>query len=875
MNEYEVQADRPMKKSRNITYCLSAFVLVTGAAFAQVTLDTPGYFPFTMSPLDVSESFTDMSFLNPTEAGASGQIKARGSHFVDGNGKRVRFLGTNLTFQGAFPDKKDASLIAGHLRKYGFNVIRFHHIDGSQTPRGLWLPGQEAFDPEQLDKLDWLIYQLKLHGIYTNLNLHVSRHYPGLPRDIARPFRYGKGLDNFHQPFIDMQREYARMLLTHKNPYTQTTYAQEPAVAFVEINNENSLTNIKIDDFVLMPEAILNDFSRQWNAWLVARYKTTDKLRAKWNAKSEALGKELITNGSFKDQFKAWAPQQSNGASMRATVINDPAITRGKAAKLVMESTGNVSWSLQVHQNGLNLKPNQRYTLRFKAKAGKPRTLNVTVRLDQDPWSMCGLNPSVKLGTKWQDYEFVFKAVNTKPGHVRTSFNFMNQLGTFYLADVSLRQGGEVGLRAGQSLEAGNIPIPAGRADETQIEDFISFLQSTEHRYFAGIIKFLKKELVVKALISGTQASYGGILGIHREGTLSDYIDMHGYWEHPRFPGKPWDRSNWFIPNTSMVTSKTGGVPGSRAWMRVMGKPFTVSEYDHPAPNDYAAEMFPMYASFAAFQDWDGIYSFSYLNKPIEPGQSLIRGYFEQCNHPAKMAFLPVAAVMFRMEAVKAGTNPTVADLQTDDLPLQVARQGKNLEQARDFPAAAILSPVGVRLTKGSGWLKAPKVDVPQGERTANTGQIKWRTEKPARYTVNAPAVRAAVGYIGGETISLGDVTIHVKKAENNWAAIAVCALDGKPIKTSKRILVVVAGRAENANMGWNKERNSVGAAWGASPTMAEAIQATIHIPGKAQIAALDGHGKITTNLQTTVSGKTTSFDTNAGHKTIWYSVSR
>ena len=40
---------------------------------------------------------------------------------------------------------------------------------------------------------------------------------------------------------LQLQRDYARKLLTHYNPYTKSEYRNEPAVACVEIVNENSL----------------------------------------------------------------------------------------------------------------------------------------------------------------------------------------------------------------------------------------------------------------------------------------------------------------------------------------------------------------------------------------------------------------------------------------------------------------------------------------------------------------------------------------------------------------------------------------------------------------------------------------------------------
>jgi len=103
---------------------------------------------------------------------------------------------------------------------------------------------------------------------------------------------------------------------------------------------------------------------------------------------------------------------------------------------------------------------------------------------------------------------------------------------------------------------------------------------------------FLKNDLGVEAAIIDTQASYGGIAGTFRE-SFNDFVDMHAYWQHPSFPGRPWDGANWSIRNTPMVADKSGGNLTRLSVYRVAGKPFTVSEYDHPAPSHYAAEMFP------------------------------------------------------------------------------------------------------------------------------------------------------------------------------------------------------------------------------------------------------------------------------------------
>ena len=52
---------------------------------------------------------------------------------------------------------------------------------------------------------------------------------------------FAKALTYFNPRLIELQKEYARQLLTHRNPYTGNEYRHEPAVAIVELVNENSI----------------------------------------------------------------------------------------------------------------------------------------------------------------------------------------------------------------------------------------------------------------------------------------------------------------------------------------------------------------------------------------------------------------------------------------------------------------------------------------------------------------------------------------------------------------------------------------------------------------------------------------------------------
>ncbi len=233
----------------------------------------PALFPFVIPWDDAAPGVANVSPWNDRPAGARGPVFAADGHLWQRDEaspqgrRRMRFMGVNLAFAANFPSHEEAEKIAAHLAKLGVNCVRFHHMDRDAAPKGLWQADLKTFDAAQIDRLDFFISRLKAHGIYANLNLHVSRIYPDFPTWTGMPL-FHKGVDLFTPGMIALQKEFARALLHHRNPYLGTTYAQEPAVAFVEINNENGLVSRwwekSLDE---MPALYATELARQWAAW--------------------------------------------------------------------------------------------------------------------------------------------------------------------------------------------------------------------------------------------------------------------------------------------------------------------------------------------------------------------------------------------------------------------------------------------------------------------------------------------------------------------------------------------------------------------------------------------------------------------------------
>jgi hypothetical protein len=235
--------------NRHRIYSVTAWLLFFAAGIAAQT--DSALQPFTLDHRKalLAHSPVDVSFLLDAPAGKHGFVRAEGAHLVTGDGKRIRFWGVNITdwSRGSVmvPSKDDAPLWAVTLARFGVNCVRFQFLD-LPTPRGL-IDGKRddtrTLDLDVFDREDFFIAELEKRGIYINFNLLVGRPFKAGDgvQDYQKIREGAKGISLYDPRIIELQKEYARQLLAHLNPYTKLEYRSDPAVAMVEINNENAL----------------------------------------------------------------------------------------------------------------------------------------------------------------------------------------------------------------------------------------------------------------------------------------------------------------------------------------------------------------------------------------------------------------------------------------------------------------------------------------------------------------------------------------------------------------------------------------------------------------------------------------------------------
>ena len=839
---------------RRPRFAVALFALTTAVIVAPALAQTAdSSFPFPI-PFEnaLNGSAPDVSFLNDAPLSGASRLMARDGHFYTKAGKRVRFVGVNLGAPSCFPPKKDAPLIAARLAKFGVNLARLHHMDAPWPVPNIFYVDKDAYgkptlqiDPRTLDRLDFFVAELKKRGVYADLNLHVSRLWSaenGFPQDGKLP-DLGKVVAYFDPKAIQLQKEYATALLRHKNPYTGLTYAQDPVIAIVEMNNEDSLVGQGGDG---LPPSYRAQLKMQWNRFLRAKYATTAALRKNWNAAAEPMGENLLKNARLESGTDGWTAETHDATTMRLEAESPAGQTNapeGRALRVTGIKTDGTNWHLQLHQTGLDLKPGKKYTLSFVAKSSAPRPLWMNSRLDQEPWTFTGLDTNVGLSAQWRRYAYTFTANNAVvANHCRVSWTVGDSDSDFWLGDLSLRPGGGgSSLPDGETVEAGNIEIP-GVNDSAAGRDYTACLSQIEQDY-TDAMKGAVRATGCPAPLTCSQASYGGTAGVLRESRL-DYVDMHSYWQHPSFPGVGFDFNNYRIENTAMVASPALGILDGLAMHRVAGKPFTVSEYDHPAPTEYAAEMTPFIFAYAARQDWDGVFLFAYESDRAAGDK--IGSWFDVGRHPAKMAFLPWAALAFRRGDIPPLTAWMALSVSPADL---IALKAKGTDYTFWNAVAAKIGPRDF-LTKRAAIAVDPKATTPKVVSLTPaiiepSAALNWDAAQRL-VTVDTPKSKALIGFLP-DKLQLDGLKLFFDPTKAKFASIALTALDDKPIKASKRLLLTICGSANNPGLVWNAERTFAQNTWAAGPPRAIVPEGDIELATEMKspvVYALEGTGK-------------------------------
>ena len=289
-------------------YSIFQLVVVLFIAVSSVSgQNSPEWFVFNpQQKAGISE--TDMTHWLDAPAGKHGFVQMKGDKLVFENGRPIKFWGTNIASNLPFMKNEQAREWATFLAKYGFNAVRFHKFTWGASD-GIH---STIITDEKWKNFDFLCNELRQKGIYYGWS-HIYGHRPR-PGDKNKLLAYEEiaktnlspshlngttsGIVNFAEDLQDLNIELTVNMLNHVNPNTGLRYADDPALSFIEFQNEDDVFWAFMERILEQTPTYRKLLCSKFSYWLKNKYQTDEKLRNAWNnegfAENESIANESM-----------------------------------------------------------------------------------------------------------------------------------------------------------------------------------------------------------------------------------------------------------------------------------------------------------------------------------------------------------------------------------------------------------------------------------------------------------------------------------------------------------------------------------------------------------------------------------------------------
>jgi hypothetical protein len=395
-------------------------------------------------------------------------------------------------------------------------------------------------------------------------------------------------------------------------------------------------------------------------------------------------------------------------------------------------------------------------------------------------------------------------------------------------------------------------PAQFANASPLRFQTEAAFYMSLENEFFQNMYSYLKQDLGIRVPVVATSIHNGGITPypLLSSTVKLDIVDAHTYWQHPKFLSDPVSgrRTGFEIPNTPAVNNPERSSVLNLARVAVAGKPFMVSEVNHPYPNEYGSEGIPLIAAYGAFQDWDAVFWYSFSHQPAEQWSTpSLPNHFDIRQDPVKMTEWASAALMFQTGAIQPASQ-TVDRSYTPETVAESLRLSASEGPffTPGFPSLLTLEHA-VRVRNMPASEPPAHYPMPSTPYVSDTRQLAWylNGEKKGLVIANSDRWQALIGYVKTQSASPSNLKADIS---NDFAAITLASLDSKPIRSAQRLLLTTGGRVANAGMRWNEKRTGT-IDDGRPGMLIEPIAGTLTLKGlsgakSVELQPLDGAGR-------------------------------
>lgn len=366
------------------------------------------------------------------------------------------------------------------------------------------------------------------------------------------------------------------------------------------------------------------------------------------------------------------------------------------------------------------------------------------------------------------------------------------------------------------------------------------------------------RNIGAKALFTNMNAGYERALSIGRKNL--DYVDNHFYFGHP---------DGFALPLTQKSTSPLRKVEeiGWFAASRMKGKPFTVTEFDGVAPNQFRAEFGLMAGAMAVVQKWDGMWRFQYADNMGRALQVQPMGLFSLAGDPLNMAVERGIVAMFLRGDITSADSPVEISN-----PLASANQNEIREEdvVRQSILARAMTQVNGAGNGGSGV-------VYDGSSTGANGAVEADLNKLSMRVKTS----GTAGLIGseGHTISAGILSAKLTKSR---ATIYLSSVDRKPLNLSRRMLLAHLTDVQNTGAQFTGKERGTMTSWGDLPHLVKlgTAEVTVQVkyPANMRVYRLDLTGRRLSPVPVTKQTGAIMFDVstndpNSGLGILYYEI--
>ena len=446
--------------------------------------------------------------------------------------------------------------------------------------------------------------------------------------------------------------------------------------------------------------------------------------------------------------------------------------------------------------------------------------------------------------------------------------------GTADFCNISLYRGIDVVEPGdGESIES----IPIDGVYQNDVNQFMIDTETATHKYLMDV---LKNTIKLKALAISSQADYGSVLSLHREGTISDYTDMHYYFQHPYSNDEiKYQTYHFYIGNTPLIKDPKYEIYSKFARNRFIDKPLSMSETNMPFPNEYQHELFPIALAGASWQNIGAVYQFNW--DPDYSQRNYVSGFYTFADNPTLIVTSKVMAYAYRKGYIKAAEKKVIVHFGLkaikEDLKARlVNRYSYSQASYKPFQDAIYYTQFHDD--------RHLSIEYPDPNTTdkwtfpLKTEQIEWvQNETDVFFKTVAPNIRIMSSFMNGEERKLGDVTIKVKAPSRYTASVIIESLDDLPINESGSIVVVVASTVKNDDVVWNADRTTTEANWGSTCAMHLYVDFEITIPGNDNVTIykLTPNSEINGTVESQSTGTSFKFSSSKETASMWYHITR